>query len=66
MYVTGTFDAWGKTEKLEKKGDIHEKVVTFDTLPTEKILYKVSEHSSRRRIVHMAATSEQHVRLTCG
>ncbi|EMF14141.1 carbohydrate-binding module family 48 protein [Sphaerulina musiva SO2202] len=40
VYVTGTFDAWGKTEKLEKKGDIHEKVVTFDTLPTEKILYK--------------------------
>lgn len=42
MFVTGSFDNWGKTEKLEKKGEVHEKIVTFDTFPSEKILYKVS------------------------
>jgi hypothetical protein len=39
--VTGTFDDWGKTVLLEKKGDLHEKEVTLSKVD-EKILYKVS------------------------
>jgi hypothetical protein len=39
VYVTGTFDDWGKTEKLEKKGDVFEKSVHLPD--KDKILYKV-------------------------
>ena len=39
VYVTGTFDDWGKTEKLEKVGDAFEKEVTLKDANT-KILYK--------------------------
>ncbi|TPX12232.1 uncharacterized protein E0L32_007118 [Thyridium curvatum] len=39
VYVTGTFDNWAKTEKLEKKGDHFEKTVTLPDF-TDKILYK--------------------------
>ena len=40
--MTGTFDDWGKTVKLEKSGDIFEKEVTLPK--SEKILYKVGRH----------------------
>ncbi|KAK5685495.1 hypothetical protein LTS10_003574 [Elasticomyces elasticus] len=39
VYVTGTFDNWAKTEKLEKSGTSHEKTVQFPK-EQEKILYK--------------------------
>ncbi|KAK4900780.1 Cruciform DNA binding protein [Elasticomyces elasticus] len=39
VYVTGTFDNWAKTEKLEKSGDSHEKTIQFPK-EQEKILYK--------------------------
>ena len=40
VYVTGTFDDWGKTVKLDKKGDIHEKLVELPRVE-DKIHYKV-------------------------
>jgi Glycogen recognition site of AMP-activated protein kinase len=44
VYVTGTFDDWGKTEKLDKVGDTFEKDVQLSDA-TQKILYKVSHLS---------------------
>jgi hypothetical protein len=45
VFVTGTFDDWTQSVKLEKKGDIFEKTVE---LPADKkVLYKV-----RAVIVH--------------
>lgn len=42
VYVTGTFDDWGKTVKLDKKGDNHhEKLVQLPNAD-ETIYYKVS------------------------
>ena len=41
VYVTGTFDDWGKTVKLDKNGDIFEKLVSLPKT-SEKIFYKVS------------------------
>ncbi|KAL2047778.1 hypothetical protein ABVK25_011328 [Lepraria finkii] len=40
VYVTGTFDDWAKSVKLEKKGDYFEKLVELP-LSKEKIYYKV-------------------------
>lgn len=41
MYVTGSFDDWSKSVKLEKKeGNIHEKLVELRQAE-EKICYKV-------------------------
>jgi hypothetical protein len=40
VHVTGTFDGWGKTEKLEKVGDVFEKEVTLPSAD-EKYYYKV-------------------------
>jgi hypothetical protein len=40
VYVTGTFDDWSKSEKLEKVGDIFVKDVTLSSAD-EKIYYKV-------------------------
>ena len=41
VYVTGTFDDWGKSVKLEKKsGNIHERLVDLPQVE-EKIYYKV-------------------------
>ncbi|KAJ6166721.1 hypothetical protein N7470_002168 [Penicillium chermesinum] len=37
VFVTGTFDDWGKTVKLDRVGDVFEKEVT---LPVEKTQYK--------------------------
>lgn len=42
VYVTGTFDDWKKSEKLEKVGDIFKKDVTLSSAD-EKIYYKVCE-----------------------
>lgn len=39
VHVTGTFDAWSKSEQLNKVGDIWEKEVTL-TEVDKKILYK--------------------------
>ncbi|KAG0652116.1 5 -AMP-activated kinase subunit beta [Hyphodiscus hymeniophilus] len=39
VYVTGTFDDWSKSEKLEKVGDIFVKDVTLSSA-AEKIYYK--------------------------
>ena len=38
--MTGTFDDWAKSVKLEKKGEGYEKLVEL-SLSDEKILYKV-------------------------
>jgi hypothetical protein len=40
VHVTGTFDDWGKTEKLEKVGNVFEKEVTLPSA-NEKYYYKV-------------------------
>ena len=39
MYVTGTFDDWGKTEKLDKVGETFERDVELSSA-AQKILYK--------------------------
>ena len=44
VHVTGTFDDWGKTEKLEKVGDVWEKEVQLP-LADEKYYYKVCSES---------------------
>lgn len=38
VYVTGSFDNWGKSTKLNKQGDAF---IATVSLPSEKILYKV-------------------------
>ena len=51
VYVTGTFDDWKRTEKLEPVGDVFEKTVTLPD-SSKKILYKVRAggcHTSVRR-----------------
>lgn len=40
VYVTGTFDDWGRSVQLEKKGDGFQKLVELP-VPNEKIYYKV-------------------------
>jgi Glycogen recognition site of AMP-activated protein kinase len=40
VYVTGTFDDWGNSEKLDKVGDTFEKEVQLPDA-SKKILYKV-------------------------
>jgi len=40
--VTGTFDSWSKSERLEKKGDLFIKDVTLSSAD-EKIYYKVRD-----------------------
>jgi hypothetical protein len=39
VFVTGTFDDWGKTVKMDRVGDIFVKEVTIS--PVQKIHYKV-------------------------
>lgn len=51
VFVTGTFDNWTKSVKLEKKGDVFEKTVELENT-SDKIYYKV------RRGVEQ---SEQHI-----
>ncbi len=45
VHVTGTFDDWGKTEKLEKVGEVWEKQVQLPSA-NEKYYYKVRARSS--------------------
>jgi hypothetical protein len=40
VYVTGTFDDWGKTIKLDKVGDVFEKQVQLPKAD-EKVYFKV-------------------------
>lgn len=40
VFVTGTFDDWGKTVQLEKKGSVFEKEVHLPAIE-EKVQYKV-------------------------
>ena len=40
--MTGTFDSWSKSERLEKVGDLFIKDVTLSSAD-EKIYYKVSD-----------------------
>ncbi|KAF4419645.1 hypothetical protein K4K61_011177 [Colletotrichum sp. SAR11_59] len=46
VYVTGTFDNWTKSEKLDKVGDAFEKTVTLPEA-SEKIYYKPATASVR-------------------
>jgi len=45
VYVTGDFDAWTKSEKLNQNGNVFEKNVTLPSA-AEKIYYKVREVES--------------------
>ncbi|OTB16683.1 carbohydrate-binding module family 48 protein [Daldinia sp. EC12] len=56
VYVTGTFDDWNKTEKLEKVGDHFEKAVTLPDA-SSKIYYKfvvdgnwVTDHTAPKEV----------------
>ena len=40
VFVTGTFDDWTKSVKLDKKGDVFEKTVNLKDA-SKKIYYKV-------------------------
>jgi hypothetical protein len=44
VFVTGTFDDWGKTVKLDRVGDLFVKEVTIS--PVQKIHYKVWAYNS--------------------
>ena len=50
VYVTGTFDDWGKTEKLNKVGDTFEKEVTLPDA-SEKIFYKVRQEQASQALL---------------
>lgn len=61
VYVTGTFDNWGKTVKLEKNGiDGFEKLVDLPSAD-DKVYYKVSpshtSHSSVARPLDAASNA---------
>jgi hypothetical protein len=45
VYVTGTFDNWSKSTKLDKDGSVHKKTVNLPK-SDEKILYKVRRRHS--------------------
>jgi hypothetical protein len=55
VFVTGTFDDWGKTVQLERVGDVFEKKVDLDG--KDKILYKVLL-STRRVTAHTRQQAE--------
>jgi len=40
VHVTGTFDDWAKSVKLDKKGSYHEKLVQLPRAD-ERVFYKV-------------------------
>ena len=66
VFVTGTFDDWGKTVKLDKKsGNLHEKLVELPQAD-EKIYYKVRPLCySSTRILENAYEHCRSVSLTC-
>jgi hypothetical protein len=43
VYVTGTFDDWRRTVRLDKKGDVFEKSVELPS--DQRVLYKASQGS---------------------
>lgn len=43
MYVTGTFDDWKKSTKLDKVGSAHEKTVELPK-SDDKVWYKVRNY----------------------
>lgn len=45
VFVTGTFDDWGKTVRLDRTGDVFEKEVRLPAIG-DKVHYKVSSPSS--------------------
>jgi hypothetical protein len=48
VFVTGTFDDWGKTQKLDKQASgFFEKSVALPS--KDKVLYKVSEGEMKMR-----------------
>lgn len=50
VFVTGTFDDWGKTVKLDRVGDVFLKKVTIS--PVQKVHYKVrnkNRHEKKKR-----------------
>ena len=49
VFVTGTFDDWSKSVKLDKTATGHEKTVPLPQT-SEKVLYKVCELRARLRI----------------
>ena len=61
VFVTGTFDDWGKTEKLDRKGDFFEKDVQLPN--KDKILYKVCQaRASLMPILHSCLRSSPRAR----
>lgn len=44
--MTGTFDDWGKTVRLDKKGDLYEKLVHLPET-AKNIYYKVGKRTVR-------------------
>lgn len=54
VYVTGTFDDWARSVKLEKKSNRFEKVVKLPSA-NEKIFYKVRSNSSQFQAARSAA-----------
>lgn len=48
MFVTGTFDDWGKTVKLDRKGDVFEKQVHLP-VTGDKVHFKVCHFPDRTR-----------------
>jgi Glycogen recognition site of AMP-activated protein kinase len=51
VYVTGTFDDWGMTEKLNKVGNTFEKEVTLPDAG-EAIFYKVRRGQALRSFLY--------------
>ncbi|KAI9670474.1 MAG: hypothetical protein M1817_004341, partial [Caeruleum heppii] len=56
VYVTGTFDDWGKTVRLEKKGSIFIKDVELPATE-QKIHYKTDGFSTLGHVHHVRASS---------
>jgi len=66
VYVTGTFDDWGKTVKLDRKGDFFEKdvqlpnkdkirykfVVNGEWIPNSHLPQEIDEHGNVTNVFH--------------
>jgi hypothetical protein len=64
VYVTGTFDNWSKSERLDKVGDHFEKTVTLPN-SSEPIFYKVrtsfiTDFSLTRDRYHLSSSASLH------
>ncbi|TID27017.1 Phosphatidylserine decarboxylase proenzyme 1 [Venturia nashicola] len=58
VFVTGTFDDWGKTEKLHRKGDFFEKDVQLPN--KDKILYKFVVDGNWTVNSHLPQETDEH------